>query len=82
MKERYIIEVDRPEGMTRADMKEYIADAVGGWKGGYEADHPLVGHPMNVHVSAIPSGSTKLQSSAGPTPWGAVAVSQLSKGKT
>ena len=33
MKEQYIVTVDRPDGVSVADMKAYISDALNSWWG-------------------------------------------------
>ena len=35
------VTVETPEGVSRQDMREYIEDAVGGWKGGFHPENPL-----------------------------------------
>lgn len=41
MKERYVIEVERPAGVTKAQMKHYIKTAVWNWSGGGDPEDPL-----------------------------------------
>lgn len=40
-REFYIVSVDRPEGVTVAEMKNYIQTAVSRWSSGYNPKHPL-----------------------------------------
>ncbi len=40
-KEQYIVEIERPEGVSVAEMKEYIRDAVGAWKGGMHPEDAI-----------------------------------------
>lgn len=35
------VTVDAPHGVNRADLREYIHDAVGGWKGQFHPENPL-----------------------------------------
>lgn len=35
------VTVDAPLGVNRADLREYIHDAVGGWKGQFHPENPL-----------------------------------------
>lgn len=49
-RETYTVTVTRPEGVTKADMKEFIEDAVHSWGAGGNPDDPLFdGHrPVKV----------------------------------
>jgi hypothetical protein len=38
---RYIVEVDHPPGVTGAQMKVYIEDAVASMKGSYHPEDPI-----------------------------------------
>lgn len=37
MIEKYQVSLKRPDGVTKTEMKRYIADAVGSWKGSLRA---------------------------------------------
>lgn len=37
----YVVTLMRPEDVSDAEMKEYIWNAVGTWKGSYNPDDPL-----------------------------------------
>lgn len=38
---QFLVEVPHIKGVSEADWKEYIRDAVGGWKGQFRPDEPL-----------------------------------------
>lgn len=38
---KFVITVPDMKGFNEADWKEYLKDAIGGWKGGFGGDHPL-----------------------------------------
>lgn len=40
-KERYIVELIRPEGVSKLEMKEYIEEAVAAWKGQLYSEDPM-----------------------------------------
>lgn len=44
MREKYIVEIDRPSGVLVGEMKAYIKTAIEGWSGGGNPDSPLFGH--------------------------------------
>lgn len=45
MKEQYLVEIDRPAGVTVERMRHYIKDAVKCWSGQFNPDEdPLFGH--------------------------------------
>jgi hypothetical protein len=82
MRERYLVEFDRPPEMSVEDMREYICDALRGWKGGYEKGHPMFGHDLRLavirpHSQPSAKAERKLQSIAEAKPWGAVVMSQF-----
>lgn len=48
-RERYIVELIRPEGVSVAEMKEYIDNAVSSWCGQFEPpneDNNYTGNPL------------------------------------
>lgn len=38
IKEKYIIEIERPKNVSKTQMKEYIKDAVGNWNGQFDIE--------------------------------------------
>lgn len=59
-REVYLVSVVRPEGVTKAEMAEYIKDAVETWGGGYSPDDPL----FNVGDYHVAVRSTKFHTIA------------------
>lgn len=41
MKEKYEIDINRPYGVSVAEMKDYLKDAIDSWGGQFHFDDPL-----------------------------------------
>lgn len=56
-REQYIVELERPAGVTKTQMKAYIEAAIGSWAGGGDPDNPLadiVGSVIQVRAVTKP----------------------------
>lgn len=77
---RFLITADIPSGMSKQDMADYIAEAISGWRGGYERGHPLVGMDLKLDVqSKKPPTEVQKFKETTARPWGQVVLEHLPK---
>ena len=51
VRERYIVEIERPVTLTQREVARYIRDAVNGWSGGYAPWDYRANIPQTAKVS-------------------------------
>jgi DnaJ-class molecular chaperone len=82
---RFTVDINVPAGISSHDMAEYIAEAIQGWRGGYEKEHPLVGVDLKMHVAArqhLHKNFEEESKEAIVRTWGEVALEHLPKPRT
>ncbi len=54
MQEYYLVRLDRPQNVGVKDMKKYIKEAIGGWKGQFSPEDPLFDLKNKISVKRLP----------------------------
>jgi len=60
MKENYLVTLDRPKDISVGDMKIYIKEAVGGWKGQFHPDDPLFDLSDKISVKRLSESNAQI----------------------
>lgn len=62
MEERYIVKVNRPDGISKREMIEYIRNAVECWGGFFSPDNPLFNCFLNCATTVRSISKKRLES--------------------